>query len=472
MHSDVLVVGGGISGLATAWWLKQAGLSVVLWERDSRTGGKIKSVTKDGYTTEQAASLLMNFRPDVEAFINKAGLESLKSSRSGYSEQARYLMNNGQLQAAPMSVHGLLMSDIWSFSGKLRLLSELFVKSGGNENESVSEFITRRFGAELLEKAMEPFVAGTLASDPDLANAWAVLPRLTALEQKYGRISLGVIVNKLLRRKTAMVNDVFSFRGGMESLTQHLSHTLNGAIHRQHSLCDLQKSGQHWLAHANTPQGEKIVRARHVVMCTPAENAAQVLAPVHQELSRLLAGIDYAPLTLVHMGFKQQEIQHPLNGTGFLVPRKENLTLSGNLWMSSLFNQRAPEGRTLLSSYLGGARRPEAAAWDDQKSTAIVYDELVKVLGIKGKPEMIRIDRHQRALPLYHGQYFARCQQIRTCLKTQPGLHLGGNYLGGVSIRERLACSRTMADQIIQQISAKHPERPLQHVNQLVPIQV
>jgi len=471
MSKDVLIIGGGISGLSVAWWLKKAGLSVTLWEQDKRTGGKIKTTKQEGYTTERAASLLMNFRPDVAAFIKKAELESLKSTRSSHSGNARYLMNNGRLIATPMSAHGLLLSDLWSTQGKLRLFSEIFIKAGGHENETVSEFITRRFGNELLEKAMEPFVAGTLASDPDLANAWSVMPRLTALEQKYGRISLGVMINKLLRRKTAMVNDVFSFKGGMNTLTDTLSNFLGSDIQKSTSLCALEKHNQQWLATAKTPQGDKTIRAKKVILCTPANISARLLSPLDNELSHLLSGIQYTSLTLVHMGFKQQDIHHPLDGTGFLVPRKEGLHISGNLWMSSLFDDRAPKGKQLMTTYLGGARHPEVAQWDETKSINTVFDELGPLLKLKNEPEIVRIDHHAPALPLYHAHYYARCQQIKNCLKQQPGLYLEANYLGGVSVRDRIAYSRTTAMEVIASIKAKQPERKLWQVDQLVPVQ-
>ena len=209
---DTLIIGGGISGLSIAWWLAQEGLSCQIWEADSRPGGKIRSQQKDGYLTERAASMLMNFRPEVAELIDAAGLTDKKTRRAKEAESNRFLVNNGQLTALPMKAKAMLLSPIWSLGAKLRLLAEPFVPPNGNHDETVSQFITRRLGREVLEKAMEPFVAGTLAGDADLASATATLPRLTALEHRYGSITAGIIVNKLRRRQTACVTETFSFK--------------------------------------------------------------------------------------------------------------------------------------------------------------------------------------------------------------------------------------------------------------------
>ena len=193
--TDVLVIGGGISGLSTAWWLNRAGCSVNVWESGKRPGGKIRSRRQDGYLTEQAAALVMNFRPEVTQLLQESGLEAAKTARLPAAEANRYLLQDGQLIAMPMRLGRMVCSPLWSWQAKLRLLTEPFIPRGGSEDETVSGFVCRRLGREVLEKAMEPFVAGTLAADPDLANAAATLPRLTALERRYGSIAAGILVN-------------------------------------------------------------------------------------------------------------------------------------------------------------------------------------------------------------------------------------------------------------------------------------
>ncbi|MEN8108992.1 MAG: protoporphyrinogen oxidase, partial [Pseudomonadota bacterium] len=172
---DVLVIGGGISGLAVAHLLAREGLSVEIWEQDSQPGGKIRSNREAGYLTEQAASMVLNFRPEVSRFMQDAGLESSKTPRTMTAN--RYLVDAARLVALPMKLGPMMSSPLWSLRGKLRLAMEAFIPRGGGPHETVSEFITRRLGKEMLDKAMGPFVAGPLASDPDQANAFSVLPR-------------------------------------------------------------------------------------------------------------------------------------------------------------------------------------------------------------------------------------------------------------------------------------------------------
>ncbi|MGC2164630.1 MAG: protoporphyrinogen oxidase [Gallionella sp.] len=448
---DVLVIGGGISGLASAWWLARSGLSVEVWEANARPGGKISSTQQGGYLTERAASVLLNFRPEITELMDGSGLASLKTARLPSAETRRYLLDRGQLQALPMRIGPMFSSPLWSLRGKLRLLAEPFILSGGDNDESVSAFITRRLGREMLEKAMEPFVAGTLASDADHASAAAVLPRLKALEQRYGSIFAGVLVNRLLRRRTACGTDAFSFVGGMGTMVDNLANTPGVNLQNSHHAEELVHGKTGWSATASTPQGQRTITARHVIVATPAPAAASLIDALDGELAALLRGIGYASVTVLHAGLARDAVRHPLDGTGFLTPRSESSTLTGNLWMSSLFANRAPAGKVLLTSYLGGSRAPHVADWDDQRIVEEAVTLLQPLIGLTAVPEMVRIDRHREALPVYHGAYQARMEAITRRLQSIPGLHLEANYRGGVSVRDRIANGHKVAKRIMEE---------------------
>ena len=449
---DVLVIGGGISGLASAWWLARGGLSVEVWEADQRAGGKILSTRQDGYLTERAASLLLNFRPEVTELVRESGLESVKTARLPSAEACRYLLDQGSLQPLPMRMGAMLASPLWSLRGKLRLLAEPFIFANGSDDESVNEFITRRLGHEMFEKAMEPFIAGTLAADAYQACAAAVMPRLKELERRYGSIFAGVLVNRVLRRRTACATDAFSFRGGMETMVETLANAPGVKLRSGYSAEELVRQQNGWQATAATLQGQRSVSASHVIVATPAPVAAELVTSLDNELAELLRGINYASVSVLHAGFARNTVGHPLDGTGFLAPRGESATLTGNLWMSSMFPDRAPPGKILLTSYLGGARAPQVADWDDERMVDEALRTLRPLINLKSEPEMVRIDRHREALPLYHGAYQARIQAITNRLKYIPGLHLVANYKGGVSVRDRLACGQDVANRIL----AKH----------------
>lgn len=444
--TEVLIIGGGISGLSTACWLARQGIAVELWEADSRTGGKIRSRRSKGYLTEQAAGILMNFRPQVDQLIDRLHLTETKQSRG--KNLKRHIIHQGELTEMPMTVSGMLTSPLWSRKTKLRLAGEFLIPAGHKPHESVSEFIERRFGREILDKAIDPFIAGTLASDPDRADAAAVLPRLTALERRYGSITAGVVVNRLLRRRRANNAEAFSFQGGMESLTHALSQTPGVDIRRNHQATSIEPTENGWRATAANFAGERTIRCKHLVLCTPANVSAQLMAAIDRPVSDRLQGIEYAPLAIVHYGFDCNQIKHPLNGSGFLMPGSEKFAFNGNLWMSSLFSNRAPNGKMLMTSYLGGARRPEQASWDDRRLHERLHQDLQQLLGITGEAEYQRIDRHPQGLPLYHGAYQRRMTELCREIDRWKGLHLAGNYLGGVAVRERIFQGLQTADKI------------------------
>lgn len=456
---DVLIVGGGISGLASAWWLARSGLSVQVWEASERTGGKIMTTRQDGYQTERAASMVLNFRPEVVAMVRKAGLESAKTTRMPAAEARRYLLHRGCLKALPMRMGAMMTSPLWSMRGKLRLLAEPFIFSSGRADESVSEFITRRLGREVLEKAIEPFVAGTLAADPDLTCAAAALPRLKALERRYGSLAAGVLVNRVLRRRTACSTDTFSFHNGMGMLAENLAKTPGMEVRTGYSVDELVRERDGWRVTATTPQGQQTLFVRHVIVTTPASVAAALIKPVDAELAELLRGIGYAAVNVVHTGLARESVGHPLDGSGFLAPRGESAVLTGNLWMSTLFPDRAPPGKVLLTSYLGGVRAPQVADWSDDRLVDETLRTLRPLLDLKADPEMVRIDRHLEALPVYHGAYQMRMQAIAARLKQIPGLHIEANYRGGVSVRDRLVRGHAVANDILAAQSWSSAER-------------
>ena len=434
--TPVLIVGGGISGLATAWWLARDGIEVELWEADDRPGGRIRSTRERGYLTERAAGLLVNFRPQVDQLIQQAGLAPRRHHRDGALN--RYLVHHGRLVRVPMRLPAMALSPLWSRATKLRLLREILVPRGGSDDESVARFVERRLGREILESAIEPFVAGTLASDPELASARAVLPRLTALERRYGSITLGILCNRLLKRRRVNQADTCSFRGGMETLVRTLADTPGVRLRTGVRAEGLEPIRGGWRVWGRSAGGQCRRDAAQLVLSTPADAAAALLRPLDLPLAQLLLGIDYAPLAVLHLGMERSRIPHPLDGSGFLVPRRESLAFNGNLWMSSLFDDRAPPGQVLLTSYLGGARDPHRVEQSRERLTGDTLADLGRLLGASGDPDYVRLERHRRALPLYHGDHPARVAEIRQRLERSPGLHLCAGYLDGVSVRERI----------------------------------
>jgi oxygen-dependent protoporphyrinogen oxidase len=445
-QTDVLIIGGGISGLSTAWWLAQQGIGVEVWEADERPGGKIRTSHEEGYVTERAAGLLVNFRPEIDSLIKESGLEN--SLRQRDDQLNRYIVHQGKLTQVPMLLPALLTSPLWSLPAKLRLIAEPFISRGTDESETVSEFVGRRLGQEVLDTAMDPFISGTLASDPDLAEAQSVLPRLTALENRYGSLTAGMLVNRVLKRRRANTADTFSFQGGMSELIDALARAPGVTIRCGACATSVINHGSQWQVEGVVNGTPNSIRVPQLVMSTPADVSGKLLNPIDSHLGELLCGIEYSPVAVLHMGLKSNTIKHPLDGTGFLVSKQNHLPVNGNLWMSSMFPERAPQGHTLLTSYLGGVHHPEQLHQSDEQLSSTVLDCLRPLLDIRGSAEYVRVERHHQGLPLYHGRYRARIKAIDEQLSCLSGLHLNANYMHGVSIRERIFQGQKVAQKI------------------------
>ena len=248
--------------------------------------------------------------------------------------------------------------------------------------------------------------------------------------------------------------NVFSFGGGMESLVETLARTGAFRVRNNLRVTAMRVVRGGWLTTGTGAGRQNTVFSRQVVLSTPADVSAHLLASVHDELARHLHAIEYAPVNVVHTGFRRSDIAHPLRGSGFLVPRGSGYAANGCLWMSHLFPGRAPPDEVLLSSYVGGARNPDAATWNATRTLEAVMAMLRPLLGVRKAPELLHIERHTRALPLYHGAYTQRLAAIERCLVTLPGLHLEANYKGGVSVRDRILRGEQAAQRIL-----KHAER-------------
>ena len=459
IERDAVIIGGGISGLAVAHTLARAGLGVELWESADRIGGKINSAAQEGYILDDAASMVVNFRDEVEQFFVDAGLASCKLPRE--PGLRRYVLNGRRLSEVPSSIGVLLRTPMLSTLGKLRLLAEPLVARGSNPHESVADFVARRLGTEFLEKAFEPYLAGPLASDVERAEAAATLPQLVALEKRYGSLALGVLLKKIAGRSRAARPQAFTFRGGMETLVAGLADTGGFRIHTGLRADQIEPVGGGWRVLGSDAERNHAVTTRHLIISTPAAAAAGLLRGLDDELAGLLNGIEYAPIRVVHTGFGCARVKHPLDGSGFLLPRQSGFEVNGCLWVSRLFPGHAPADRILLTSYLAGARNPGAIDWSEQRCLDAVMPMMRDLMAVDGDPEMVRIVTHRQGLPLYHGNYSARLARITARLCQLPGLHLEANYRGGVSVRDRILNAQSVAQRILRQRQAETKGPPI-----------
>jgi oxygen-dependent protoporphyrinogen oxidase len=437
---DVLVVGAGISGLATAFWLTRLGLGVEVIEAAHRPGGVIGSERRDGLLYERGPNSTLDTSPLINTMLGDLGILSERVDTSAVAAK-RFIVRSGRLVALPATPPAFLRTPLFSLRAKLRLLREPFIsRTPGDMEESVAQFVTRRLGREFLDYAIEPFVAGVYAGDPAQLSLPAAFPRLRALEQQYGSLIKGQIFGARERAKLAEqsknVATSFSFREGMQTLTDSLARAL-GAIKTGVRAMEIQRESDGAIAVVVERGGTTAVRlVRSVVLAVPADRAADLIRDLAPDAMCALNEIPYAGIASIAAAYRRSDVAHPLDGFGFLVPKVEKRRILGVLFSSSMFDNRSPDGTVLLTTFVGGGRHPDLPSLPDAELTTIVTEELAALVGARKGPRFCAVTRWPRAIPQYtlgHLDRVRRAERVQTAL---PGLFLCASYSGGVSVSD------------------------------------
>lgn len=452
----VIIVGAGISGLSTAYALVQAGLEVLVLERANRVGGYIwTEQTPEGYLIEHGPNSLLNLNPEVDRLCQELNLESERVFQEPVSRY-RYIVKDRRLVPVPSRALQFPMTPLLSRKDKWRVLAEPFVPSRVRPDidESVADFIRRRFGSGILDYAVEPFVAGIFAGDPECLSMTSNFPWVASLERTYGSVVTGLVRTRWARRKPAAPIRVFSFRGGVGRLPEALHQSLGPRVHTGVRVDAVRSEFRDGLARfiVDTEVAGEAQRftADRLVLATPADVAGRLVSTLSPLLADHLEQIPYAPVGLVHVGAGCDALSRFPKGAGCLVPKREGLPILGSLWSSNVYPERAPQGRVLLTNYLGGVRNSDVLKWSDEDLTRLVLDALRELIGLEGPPDFIRVLRHPRAIPQYLLGHGERVQAIERLVRQVPGVYLAGNYLRGVSVRDCLTEGVTLAKRIVE----------------------
>jgi protoporphyrinogen/coproporphyrinogen III oxidase len=432
----VVVIGAGISGLACAYRLQQLGAHVTLLEADERVGGVIGTVERDGFLFEwgpqsfQATALLVDL-------IRELGIEA--ELQTADPRSTRYVLLHGRLQAVPMSPQAMLASSLLGVGSRWKILSEPFRKTRPPEaEESVASFARRKFGNEILEYLVAPFVSGVYAGDPEKLSLKAAFPSLDEWEREYGSVLRGAGKARRAKGKVEAPPSLCSFKRGMGTFPQAMGSKLGerlrtGAVVRSVRQIGHPGSKMHEIQFELAGHAETM-EAGAVVMATPAYTAAHLIEMISPQLAHTLSGIAYAPVAVVACGYYEQQVGQSLRGFGFLVPRTANLHTLGTVWNSSLFAGRAPGGSVTLTSFAGGATNIEFVGSPDSEIAKIIQSENEHILKITGAPVASAVWRYPRALPQYNLGHGHIVESIRDAERVLPGLFFAGNYLEGPAI--------------------------------------
>jgi oxygen-dependent protoporphyrinogen oxidase len=452
MSTDVLVIGAGLSGLVAAFRAKRAGLRVAVFETRSRPGGVIGSERRSGALFERGPNSGLDTTPLINAMLADLGIAAERVDGSKASSK-RYVVRGGRLIALPMSPGAFLRTPLFSFGAKLRLFAEPFIgKAPADAEESIARFVRRRLGEEFLDYAIEPFVAGIYAGDPETLSVPAAFPRLHALEQRYGGLIKGAIMGARERRKSADKSknaaSSFSFREGMQTLTDALARAV-GNVDCEVKVTRVERRPDGSFVVAGERFGMAFERpARAVVVATPAYAASEIVRDLAPAAAAALADIPYPPVTVVASAYRRREILHPLDGFGFLAPAKERPAVLGTLFSSTMFENRAPSEVALLTTFVGGRRNPELATAGDADLRSAVQAELARLVGAGAEPMWSEITRWSRAIPQYTLGHLGRIAKVEEAERAVPGLYFCANYRGGVSIGDCVKAGHAIAERV------------------------
>jgi oxygen-dependent protoporphyrinogen oxidase len=430
----VTIVGVGISGLACAYRLQQLGLPFTLLEAEDRVGGLIGTVERDGFSFDSGPQSFQGTDALLE-LVRQLGIED-KLQRAD-PKASRFVLLHGHLREIPMSPKALLTSSLLGAGSRLKLISEALRKTRPpDKDESVASFVRRKFGHEVLEYLVSPFVSGVYAGDPEQLSLRAAFPTLDEWERKYGSVLRGAMKSRPAEKTGPP--PLCSFEKGMATLTQALAKNLgeNVRVHtRAVALNSPDPAGRaRFDIRATRAGSEESLPSDTLVLATPAYTAAALLGPLSSSLAHALSGIAYAPVAVIAAGYHRQQVGNPLNGFGFLVPRREKLRTLGTVWNSSLFPGRAREGMVAMTSFAGGATDTGIVAKSEDEIAQIVQDENARVLQISGPPVASSVWKYPRALPQYNLGHGHIVEQIRDGMREIPGLFFSGNYLEGPSL--------------------------------------
>jgi protoporphyrinogen/coproporphyrinogen III oxidase len=459
-HTDVLVIGGGVSGLCVAYWLHKQGIGVTLLEKDREVGGTMKTVHEDGFLVETGPNSALETTPLFKEIIADCGIEDefVYANPAGAN---RYILKNGTLHRLPLDPLSFLATDLFSLRAKVRLLMEPFVGRGKKE-ESIAEFVERRLGREFLDYAIDPFVAGVFAGRPEVLSVRAAFPKLYALEEKYGGLIKGMIRGSKERKarseKAKDRAESFSFKSGMQVLPSALARRLGARIITDAKVMSIAPTqGTHTTDGSGTGRyavtylhdgSENTIEAHSVVLSVPAASASMLLKTISPATAAMLASIYYPPVASIFAAFQKSDILGPVDGFGFLVPSRERRQILGSLWSSSLFPGRAPDGTVAFTTFVGGGRQPDLVNRDEKELCDLALTELKNIMQITGNSVYLRVTRWQKAIPQYELGYLANVEALERCEQRFPGLYFCSNFKGGISVGDCVKSSRDTAHRI------------------------
>ena len=459
----ITIAGAGISGLSLAYTIQEklegAGKSaeIFLLDADDRVGGKIRTHHENGYIMEWGPNGFLNNKPDTLALTKKLGIEELLLP-SNDAARKRYIYSGGRLNL--LSPAGFLLGGLLSWGGKFRILKEYWIpRRTDASDESLADFVRRRLGREALDRLIGPMAMGVYGGDPERMALKSCFPTIYDLEQKYGGLFKGLL-GKMKEKKRAGSGKVSgpggpggvltTFYGGLDVLTDALGKAFKGKLALNAPVREVRRTGAAGKFIVSADGLDAPFETDMFITAAPAHAAKDFLSALDPQLKETLSEIEYVPMSVVGMGFKKTELNSELDGFGFLVAMDEARKLIGCLWDSSVFTDRAPAGRASIRAMLGGGKDYKTPFLPDEELTDLALQELEITMALKARPELTRVFRHEKAIPMYTLGHSERLTTLDKAEDKYRGLFFAGNAYRGVGLNDCVKDAYSVAEKVLR----------------------
>ena len=452
LHTDIAIIGAGLTGLTTAFWLTRAGKKIQIIERQDRAGGQIRTFQGNGFVYESGPNTGVVSYPEVaELFAALSPDCTLETARE--ESKKRWIWKGNKFHALPSGLVSAVTTPLFTLYDKFRILGEPFRAKGTNPDESVAELAARRLGKSFVDYAVDPFLSGVYAGNPHTLVTRHALPKLYNLEQDYGSFIKGSIAKAKLpktERDKLATKKVFSAVGGLERLAEAMVKAIGKEqITLSANDVKIQPQGNQWLITYRTPEGEQSLIANKVVTTCGAYTLPDLLPFIPKEDIGQISNLHYAPIIQASVGFHNTR-GFKFGAFGGLVPSKEKKDVLGILFPSACFVGRSPEEGALFSFFIGVVRHADMLDWSDEKLKDMILKNIHSMLKFPedAQPDLIKIHRHQKAIPQYEKSSEARFKMIDALQARYPGLILAGNIKGGIGMADRIRQATGIANEL------------------------
>jgi oxygen-dependent protoporphyrinogen oxidase len=465
----IAIIGGGIAGLAAAHRVVELNpaCSLTLFEASARVGGVLSTVHRDGFQVERSADNFITTIPWGISLCKRLGLED-QLIQTNPAFRRTFVIRRGRLHRLPDGFLMMAPTQLWPLAvtpilgplGKLRSALEYFIPPRkGDEDESMAAFVRRRLGRQAFDRLVEPLVSAVYAADLEQLSVMATLSRFREMEREHG--SLIRAMRRQMKSKPkgasesgARYSMFVTLREGLSSMIDAIARRLPpNAVTLNSTVARIQREGTLWRVSCEEGPAAELFDA--LVLAAPSPITAKLLEPLDTQLAADLAAIRHSGTAIVSLGYDNRQVGHPLDGMGAVVPAVEHSSILAVSFSSRKYAHRAPEGKTLLRVFVGGARHPELAEMPDADLLPLVRRETEKLLRIEGEPVFVDIAHWPGTMPQYHVGHKERVARIRSRLVALPNVELAGNAYAGVGIPDCIHSGEVAVERILQKLTGQ-----------------